>query len=246
MALRGYVYTIAVDVYAYRLAISSILPCVQHQNALRLAAFYLAFSTKTHCVQRQNALCLAPKCSIFSTKQPEIQCKLRFFEINIHFAGIYSCPLFASKPTFARIDFLRQGWRLVEKKPLIMLKFMPKSGQQLGRNLMLGETFGLVCWRVLVVLGFLVILGFLGILVNLGLLVFQLFQDFQLFQGFQGFQVFQLYQAFQFFQLYQPKSFIRRRSHLFTLSPFHPFTFKSHLFTFSPFHLFTFKSISLW
>ena len=28
MALRGYVYTIAVDVYAYRLAISSILPCV--------------------------------------------------------------------------------------------------------------------------------------------------------------------------------------------------------------------------
>ena len=49
-------------------------------------------------------------------------------------------------------------------------------------------------------------------------------------------------------------------SHLFTLSPFHPFTFKgreppfhlftlsplkgvSHLFTFSPFHPFTFKSL---
>ena len=104
----------------------------QQHFALRLAAFYLAFSTKTHCVQHQNAPRLAPKCSIFSTKQPEIQCKLRLFEINIHFAGIYNCSLFASKPTFARIDFLRQGWRLVEKKPLIMLKYMLKSGQQLG------------------------------------------------------------------------------------------------------------------
>ena len=32
------------------------------------------------------------------------------------------------------------------------------------------------------------------------------------------------------------------RSHLFTFSLFHPFTFKSHLFTFSFFHPFTFKS----
>jgi|GEM_PF-3131405 len=53
-----------------------------------------------------------------------------------------------------------------------MLKYMLKNGQKLGRNLTLGQTFGLVCWRLLVVLGFLVILGFLGILVNLGLLVF--------------------------------------------------------------------------
>ena len=210
MALRGYVYTIAVDVYAYRLAISSILPCVQHQNALRLAAFYLAFSIKTHCVQRQNALRLAPKCSIFSTKQPEIQCKLRFFEKNIHFASINNCPLFASKPTFARIDFLRQGWRLVEKNPFIMLKFMPKSGQQLGRNLTLRKTFGLVCWRFLVVLGFLVILGFLGILVNLGLLGLLVILAKIVYQKAQP--------SFHFFTL-SPLKAIFSPFHLFTLSP---------------------------
>jgi len=28
MALKGYVYTISVDIYAYRLASSSILPCI--------------------------------------------------------------------------------------------------------------------------------------------------------------------------------------------------------------------------
>ena len=38
------------------------------------------------------------------------------FEINIHFAGIYNSPIFTSKPTFARIDFLRQGGRLVDEK----------------------------------------------------------------------------------------------------------------------------------
>jgi len=28
MALKGFVYTIAVDIYAFRLAFSTILPCV--------------------------------------------------------------------------------------------------------------------------------------------------------------------------------------------------------------------------
>ena len=28
MALKGYVYTISVDIYAYRLASSDILPCI--------------------------------------------------------------------------------------------------------------------------------------------------------------------------------------------------------------------------
>ena len=41
-------------------------------------------------------------------------------------------PLFASKQTFARIDFLRQGERLVAKRALIMLKFLLKSGQVNG------------------------------------------------------------------------------------------------------------------
>ena len=29
---------------------------------------------------------------------------------------MYNNPHFAPKPTFARIDFLRQGWRLVDRK----------------------------------------------------------------------------------------------------------------------------------
>jgi len=50
MARKGFVYTIAVYFYAFRLAFSSILPCVLHQNALRLAAYCIAFSTKMQCI----------------------------------------------------------------------------------------------------------------------------------------------------------------------------------------------------
>ena len=39
-------------------------------------------------------------------------------------------PLFAPKQTFARIDYLQQGGRLVGKKTLIMLNFLPKSRQK--------------------------------------------------------------------------------------------------------------------
>ena len=38
------------------------------------------------------------------------------FEINIHFAAFTYHPHFASKPTFARIDYLRQGGQLVDGK----------------------------------------------------------------------------------------------------------------------------------
>ena len=48
--LKGFVYTIAVHFYSFRLAFCTILHCVLHHFALHLAAFYLAFSTKTHCV----------------------------------------------------------------------------------------------------------------------------------------------------------------------------------------------------
>ena len=65
MVLKGFVYTIVVDVYAFRLAFCSILHRVQHHNALRLAPKRTLFCTKTHCILRQNALHLAansPKC----------------------------------------------------------------------------------------------------------------------------------------------------------------------------------------
>ena len=62
MSLKVFVYTIAVDIYAFCLAFSAILPCVLHQNALHLAAKRTAFSTKTQCIQHQNAVRLAANC----------------------------------------------------------------------------------------------------------------------------------------------------------------------------------------
>ena len=62
MVLKGFVYTIAMDIYAFRLAFSSILHCVLHHFALRLAPKRKAFSTKTHAVLHQNALYLAENC----------------------------------------------------------------------------------------------------------------------------------------------------------------------------------------
>ena len=35
---------------------------------------------------------------------------------------MHNCPLLASKQTFARIDFLRQGGRLVDKKGTLNVK----------------------------------------------------------------------------------------------------------------------------
>ena len=62
MVLKGFVYTIAMDVYAFRLAFSSILHCVLQRFTLRLAPKRKAFSTKTHAVLHQNALYLAENC----------------------------------------------------------------------------------------------------------------------------------------------------------------------------------------
>ena len=50
MVLKGFVYTIAMDVYAFRLAFSSILHCVLHHFALRFAPKRTLFCTKTHCI----------------------------------------------------------------------------------------------------------------------------------------------------------------------------------------------------
>ena len=50
MVLKGFVYTIAVDVYAFRLAFSSILHCVLHHFTLRFAPKRTPFCTKTHFI----------------------------------------------------------------------------------------------------------------------------------------------------------------------------------------------------
>ena len=116
MVLKGFVYTIGVDVYAFYLAFCGKSHHIQQHFTLHLAPKRTAFSTKTHCIQHQNALHLAPKRTLFCTKQHRKWCKWRLFEINIHFSVCTDYPLFASKQTFARIDYLRQGERLVSRK----------------------------------------------------------------------------------------------------------------------------------
>ena len=77
MVLKGFVYIIAVYFYAFCLAFSSILHCVQHHFTLRLAANRTAFSTKTHCVQRHIAPRFAPKRTSFCYKSPKNGCQWR-------------------------------------------------------------------------------------------------------------------------------------------------------------------------
>ena len=48
MALQGFIYTISVDIYAFRLAFLRVSRCILHHFALRLASKHIAFSTKTH------------------------------------------------------------------------------------------------------------------------------------------------------------------------------------------------------
>ena len=50
MARKGFVYTIAVNVYAFRLEFSSKSHRIKHQNALRFAPKHLAFCTKTQVI----------------------------------------------------------------------------------------------------------------------------------------------------------------------------------------------------
>ena len=129
MVLKGFLYAIAVDVYAFRLAFSGKLhPILQHFT-LRLAPKRTAFSTRTQGIQHQNTRYFAPKRTVFCCKQPRNWCKWLSFQIKIHFPACTCHPYFASKQTFARIDFLRQGWRLVTKKAVIMLNFLLKTGQ---------------------------------------------------------------------------------------------------------------------
>ena len=134
MVLKGFIYTIVVDVYAFCLAFSGISPCVLHHFALHLAPKRTAFSTKTHGVLRHIACHLAAYCTTFCCKSPEIWCKWRFLEINIHFIIFTNYPLFVSKQTFARIEFLRQGGSLVGKMAAIMLNFVLKILHKYGEH----------------------------------------------------------------------------------------------------------------
>ena len=92
-----------------------------------LAANRTTYSGILPCILHQNALHFAPKRTLFCSKQPRKWCKWRFFEINIHFSVCTDYPLFAPKPTFARIVFLRQGERLVNENGTHNVKFLTKN-----------------------------------------------------------------------------------------------------------------------
>ena len=130
MVRKGFVYTIIVDIYAFRLAFSSKTHCILHHFSLRLAPKRTAISTKTHCVLRHIALRFAPNYAAFCCKWPKIWCKRLFLVINIHSPASVNTLPFAPKTTLARIDFLRLGERLAEKIAAIMLKLLLKSGQE--------------------------------------------------------------------------------------------------------------------
>ena len=87
MDLKGFVYTNIVNIYAFRLAFSGKLHCIQQHFTLRLTPKRTAFSTKTQPILHQNARHFAPKRIKFSTKQPQNRCKWRPFQINIHSAA---------------------------------------------------------------------------------------------------------------------------------------------------------------
>ena len=112
---------------AFCFAFSTKTRYIQHQNTLHLAPKRTPFCTKTHSIQHQNATRLAAYCTTFSSKQPPNWCKWRPLFIKIHFACIYNYPFFASKQTSARIDYLRQGGRLVSRKGTQDVKFLAEK-----------------------------------------------------------------------------------------------------------------------
>jgi len=94
---------------------------------LHFAPKRTAFCGISPCVLHQNAAHLAANCTAFGCKQPKIWCKLRFYAMCIHFTCIYNYPTFAPKQTSARIEFLRQGWRLVDKNGTYSVKFLAEK-----------------------------------------------------------------------------------------------------------------------
>ena len=68
MVLKGFLYAIAVDVYAFRLAFSDKSHRILQHFTLRLAPKRTAFSTKTQGILQQNA-------RYFASKRTEFCCK---------------------------------------------------------------------------------------------------------------------------------------------------------------------------
>ncbi len=74
MDLKGFVYTIAVDVYAFRRAFRGKSHRILQHFVLRLAPKRTLFCSKMHSILQQNALHLAAKRTIFCSKSPKNGC----------------------------------------------------------------------------------------------------------------------------------------------------------------------------
>ena len=127
MVRKGFVYAVAVNFLC-------VLSCVLPHFALHFAPFNLAFNTKTQCVcgilpciLHQNAVHLAANCTWFCWKRPKSGTICGFMQCVFNFTCIYNHPTFAPKQTSARIEFLRQGWRLVDKKGTLSVKFLAEK-----------------------------------------------------------------------------------------------------------------------
>ena len=79
------------------------------------------------------------------------------------------------KPTFARIDFLRQGERLVEKVASNNVKMYAENKTFVFASVKFSNQVGVAVLAVLVILFILFILVILVILVSLVILVFLVF-----------------------------------------------------------------------
>ena len=135
----------------------------------------------------------------------------------IHFACIYNYPIFTSKPTFARIDFLRSSGRLGEKKAAIMLKFALKyykPNRKQGSKGAREQGDKLTRKRVNKLMGAAIFSPLLVDKVTSNKVT-----------SLHGVSHLFTFSPFHLFTFYKP----------FTFSPFHLFTFYKP-FTFSPFH----------
>ena len=101
MDLKGFVYTIAVDVYAFRCTFRGKSHRILHHFALRLAPKRTPFSGKTHYILQQ----IAPK-----------QVLMAIFLNKNSFCSIPMLTLFSIKTNLRENRFFAARWAIGEEK----------------------------------------------------------------------------------------------------------------------------------
>ena len=123
MVQKGFVYTLSVDIYAFRTALSTILHCVLHLFTLHLAPKRTAFSTKMHCVLVLNA-------GYFAANSPKVGANGGSLEYKFILPHSHADPfLHQNEPSRESIfcDKVSTWWI---KRALMRLKFLLKTRQK--------------------------------------------------------------------------------------------------------------------